>query len=226
MNSITVLIVDDDENICMLLKAFLESEGMRVHVSHSGQAALDLLETIPIDVVLLDVIMPEMNGFDTLRHIRSRHSVPVILLTARDMLTDKERGFTAGADDYIIKPFDPREVLLRIRARLRTTGMVTSRTITVGDLSIDMDRYRVYVAGEQIQGLKPKEIQLLHYLAKNAGQVLTREQIIDNVWGYSTVVDSRTIDVHILRLRKSLGDYSGYIHTVFGVGYRLEAIPV
>lgn len=223
MTKITVLIVDDDENICMLLKAFLESEGLKVHVSHNGQAAIDLLETMPIDVILLDVMMPDMNGFETLRRIRSRHSVPVIFLTARDMLSDKEKGFGAGADDYIIKPFDPREVLLRIRAQLRNTGMITSKTVTVGELSIDMDRYRVYIGGDQVQGLKPKEIQLLHFLAKNAGQVLTREQIINSVWGYSTLVDSRTIDVHILRLRKALGEFSEYICTVFGVGYRLEA---
>jgi len=183
---------------------------------------VDLLETMPIDIILLDVMMPEMDGFETLRRIRARHSVPVIFLTARDMLTDKEKGFEAGADDYIVKPFDPREVLLRIRTQLRETGKVTSRNVTVGELSIDMDRYRVYVGGEQITGLKPKEIQLLHFLAKNAGQVLTREQIINNVWGYSTLVDSRTIDVHILRLRKALGEYSNYIGTVFGVGYRLE----
>jgi len=222
MTKITVLIVDDDESICMLLKAFLESEGLKAITCHDGQSAVDLLETMPIDIILLDVMMPEMDGFETLRRIRARHSVPVIFLTARDMLTDKEKGFEAGADDYIVKPFDPREVLLRIRAQLRETGKVTSRTVTVGELSIDMDRYRVYVGGEQITGLKPKEIQLLHFLAKNAGQVLTREQIINNVWGYSTLVDSRTIDVHILRLRKALGEYSNYIGTVFGVGYRLE----
>lgn len=222
MTKITVLIVDDDESICMLLKAFLESEGLKAHICHDGQSAIDLLETMPIDIILLDVMMPDMNGFETLRRIRTKHSVPVIFLTARDMLTDKEKGFEAGADDYIVKPFDPREVLLRIRAQLRETGLVTSRTVTVGELSIDMDRYRVYIGGNQITGLKPKEIQLLHFLAKNAGQVLTREQIINNVWGYSTLVDSRTIDVHILRLRKALGEYSNYIGTVFGVGYRLE----
>lgn len=222
MTKITVLIVDDDESICMLLKAFLESEGLKAITCHDGQSAVDLLETMPIDIILLDVMMPEMDGFETLRRIRARHSVPVIFLTARDMLTDKEKGFEAGADDYIVKPFDPREVLLRIRTQLRETGKVTSRNVTVGELSIDMDRYRVYVGGEQITGLKPKEIQLLHFLAKNAGQVLTREQIINNVWGYSTLVDSRTIDVHILRLRKALGEYSNYIGTVFGVGYRLE----
>ncbi len=222
MNKITVLIVDDDESICLLLKAFLESEGLVAVTCHDGPSAIEILETMPIDVVLLDVMMPEQDGFETLRQIRSRHSMPVIMLTARDMLSDKEQGFAAGADDYIVKPFDPREVLMRVRAQLRGTGKVTARTIQVGDLAIDMDRYRVYVGGQQISGLKPKEIQLLHFLAKNAGQVLTREQIIQNVWGYSTLVDSRTIDVHILRLRKALGEYATYIGTVFGVGYRLE----
>ncbi len=227
MEGKNVLIVDDDKNICELLNIYLSDAGFKIFVSHDGSSALDVINENDIDLVLLDVMLPVINGWEVCRMIRQKSSVPIIMLTARDMVEDKLQGFELGADDYIVKPFDPREVVMRVKVRLKDNnqGMVTdqNKVLSYGNLKVDINTYEVTVNDKALE-LKPKEIQLLYFLLDNKNIVFSREQLLDKVWNYDFMGDTRTVDVHIKNLREKLDGLSESVNikTVWGVGYKLE----
>lgn len=226
MENKTLLVVDDDKNICELLDLYLSNAGFSLLFSHDGSSALNVLKNNKIDLVLLDIMLPVINGWEVCKIIRRTSSIPIIMLTARDMLEDKIQGFELGADDYIIKPFEPKEVIARINARLKekkTEPVKKEGVLEAVDLTVDINKYEVW-QGDKLLDLKPKEVQLLYFLLNNKNIVFSRDQLLDKVWNYDVMVDTRTVDVHINRLREKLGDYktSWNIKTIRGVGYKLE----
>ena len=222
-----ILVVDDDENICRLLKMYLANEGFQILVAYDGSKALEYVEKEKVDLIILDVMMPVMDGWDVCKAVRKISTVPIIMLTARDMLEDKLQGFEAGADDYIVKPFETKELVARVKARLRDKqdgDESDDRTpVSTGNLVVDLNRYQVTL-DDQVVDLKPKEIQLLYFLLRNRNTVFSREQLLEKVWGYTYYGDTRTVDVHVKRLRQKLEkpENSWQIKTVWGVGYKLE----
>ena len=220
-----ILIVDDDENIRELLKLYIENAGFETDTCGDARHADNMLGQGGFDLVLLDVMLPDAMGFDLCRSIKLTYGLPVIMITARDMLNDKIAGFNSGADDYIIKPFEPAEVIARVNARLRGTPdrKETDGLLSVGDITVDMNTYEVRKKGIRVN-LKPKEIQLLYFLLRNKNIVFSRDTLLQRVWNYEFAGDTRTVDVHIKTLRKHLIDEgSGWdIKTVWGVGYKLE----
>lgn len=224
-----ILVVDDDENICRLLKMYLANEGFQIFVAYDGAKALEYVEKEKIDLIILDVMMPVMDGWDVCRAVRKVSAVPIIMLTARDMLEDKLTGFEAGADDYMVKPFETKELVARVKARLREKAeeaeapAAAQPVLSIGNLKVDLGRYQVTLSG-QVVDLKPKEIQLLHFLLQNRNMVFSREQLLEKVWGYTYYGDTRTVDVHVKRLREKLErpENTWQIKTVWGVGYKLE----
>jgi DNA-binding response OmpR family regulator len=191
-----------------------------------ARCALDILRTEGFDLVLLDVTLPDMGGFDVCRAIKERQDIPVVMITARDMLNDKIRGFNSGADDYIVKPFEPAEVIARVQARLRqpkTAKAPEPELLSIGSVTVDLKAYDVRKGGVPVN-LKPKEVQLLHYLLHNRNIVLSRDTLLQKVWNYEFTGDTRTVDVHIKTLRQKLLDENEPwdIKTVWGVGYKLE----
>ena len=221
-----VLIVDDDQNICELLRLYLVKEGYETFLAHDGQTALELFEKNNPDMVLLDVMMPRMDGWEVCRRIRAGSNVPVIMLTAKGETFDKVLGLELGADDYIVKPFDTKEVVARIKAVLRRYNNEPASkegVIEFENLSLDMSRYELKVCGKVVEA-PPKELELLAYLAGHPNRVFTRDQLLDEVWGFEYYGDSRTIDVHIKRLREKLEGASDKwgLKTVWGVGYKFE----
>ncbi|MCL1848815.1 MAG: response regulator transcription factor [Clostridiales bacterium] len=222
-----ILVVDDDENICRLLKMYLANEGFQVLVAYEGAKALEYVEKEKIDLIILDVMMPVMDGWDVCRAVRKISSAPVIMLTARDMLDDKLQGFEAGADDYMVKPFETKELVARVKARLRDKSdseeSDDKTPLSIGNLVVDLGSYQVTLDQKTVD-LKPKEIQLLHFLLQHHNTVFSREQLLEKVWGYTYYGDTRTVDVHVKRLREKLENpaNSWQIKTVWGVGYKLE----
>ena len=224
-----IMVVDDDENICRLLKMYLANEGFQIFVAYDGAKALEYVEKEKIDLIILDVMMPVMDGWDVCRAVRKVSAVPIIMLTARDMLEDKLTGFEAGADDYMVKPFETKELVARVKARLREKAeeaeapAAAQPVLSIGNLKVDLGRYQVTLSG-QVVDLKPKEIQLLHFLLQNRNMVFSREQLLEKVWGYTYYGDTRTVDVHVKRLREKLErpENTWQIKTVWGVGYKLE----
>ncbi len=225
-----ILIVDDDRNICELLRLYLEKEGYETYLAHDGESAISVHDETEIDLVLLDVMMPRVDGWETCRRIRAKKNTPIIMLTAKGETFDKVLGLELGADDYIVKPFDTKEVVARIKAVLRRTGSRTPAKDTVSEgelvfenLVVNITRYELKVKGE-IVDTPPKEMELLYYLAKNKNKVFTRDALLDEVWGFEYYGDSRTIDVHIKRLREKLEGVSDQwnLKTVWGVGYKFE----
>jgi len=222
-----ILIVDDDKNICKLMNLYLRKVGYETTICHDGSTAMDLIRENKVDLVLLDLMIPVINGWEVCKLIRLEHDIPVIMVSARDMVKDKIVGFDAGADDYIVKPFDPEEMVARVKARLKSRtpekSEIKDRIITIHNLVIDMNQYEVRVDGHLID-LKPREIQLLSFLAKNKNIVFTREQLLEKIWDYFQSGDTRTVDVHIKCLREKLRNASTAwkIKTVWGVGYKLE----
>lgn len=272
-----ILIVDDDENIVKLLQLYLADAGYDHDTATDGSAAITRFREFKPDLVLLDVMLPVINGWEVLRLIKSETRVPVIMLTSRDMVDDKVRGFDLGADDYVVKPFEPREVLVRIKARLKddfelneashdkgyqekemtagseyaepksdseaekslkSSGTADDKAINeksspatervrgvseAGNLRVDLTRYEVVKDG-RLLSLKPREIQLLYFLMQNRNIVFTREQLLEKVWEYDFLIDTRTVDAHVKRLRQVLepSGSSWAIRTVWGVGYKLE----
>lgn len=226
MKAKTILVVDDDKNICELLALYLTNAGFSPLFCHDGSSALTLLKEQKLDLILLDIMLPIINEWEVCRIIRRTSSVPIIMLTARDMLEDKILGFDIGADDYIVKPFEPKEVIARIKARLkenRTEPEPVAGILKTVDIVVDINKYEVW-QGDKLIDLKPKEVQLLYFLLDNKNIVFSREQLLDKVWNYDFMVDTRTVDVHIKRLREKLGDKdtSWSIKTLRGVGYKLE----
>lgn len=222
-----ILIVDDDKNICELLRLYLAKEGYETVLAFDGVDAYAKFETQKPALVLLDVMMPRMDGWETCRKIRAKDNTPVIMLTAKGETFDKVLGLELGADDYVVKPFDAKEVVARIKAVLRRSTPVaegsSDSVITYENLSIDLSRYELKVNGSAVDA-PPKELELIYYLAKHPNRVFTRDQLLDEVWGFEYYGDSRTIDVHVKRLREKLEGASKAwsLKTVWGVGYKFE----
>ena len=223
----SVLIVEDDRNIAELLQMYLEKEGYTVTVAFDGGQGLAKFRSVQPDLVLLDVMMPVMDGWAVCRAIRAESRTPVIMLTAKGETDDKVAGLKAGADDYITKPFEMREVLARIEAVLRRTAgepvETSARRLTFDNIVIDMDAFELIVAGKKTD-IPPQEMELLYFLASSPNRVYTRNQLLDEVWGFDYFGDSRTVDVHIKRLREKLENVSEKwcLKTVWGVGYKFE----
>jgi DNA-binding response OmpR family regulator len=219
-----VLIVDDDENICEVIKMYVESAGYEVKVSHDGKSAEDMFLEYKPDLVLLDIMLPNIDGIDVLKWIRKDFETPVIMLTAKGETFDKVLGLELGADDYIVKPFEAKEMLARIKAVLRRYSVdnENKEILKFEDLTIDINSYTVVYKGKEVK-MPPKEFELLYYLSSNKNRVFTREQLLCEVWGYDYPGDSRTVDVHVKRLREKLqGGSNWQIETVWGVGYKFE----
>lgn len=219
-----VLIVDDDENICEVIKMYLESAGYNTRVVNDGKKAQEAFGDYKPDLVLLDIMLPHIDGIDVLKWIRRDSTTPVIMLTAKGETFDKVLGLELGADDYIVKPFEPKELLARVKAVLRryNTESVNKEVIAFEDLVVDVNSYNVIYKDTEIK-MPPKEFELLYYLANNKNRVFTREQLLCEVWGYDYPGDSRTVDVHVKRLREKLpGGEKWQIETVWGVGYKFE----
>ena len=227
--AISVLIVEDDKNIAELLQLYLEKEGYAVTIAGDGGAGLTKFRAIKPDIILLDVMMPVMDGWTVCKTIRSESQTPIIMLTAKSETDDKITGLKNGADDYITKPFEMREVLARIEAVLRRSdrsGTETkARKLTFDKLVIDMDAFELIVDGKKVD-TPPKEMELLFYLASSSNRVYTRNQLLDEVWGFDYFGDSRTVDVHVKRLREKLEGVSPEwsLKTVWGVGYKFEVL--
>lgn len=218
-----VLVVDDDSNICDLIEIYLQKEGYKVYKAYNGKEAIKVFQDKIVDLIVLDIMMPEMDGYETLREIRKTSGVPVVMLTAKGETFDRVLGLELGADDYIVKPFEPKELVARIRAVLRRYKPQTQKkTLEFTDLVIDADSYTVNYKGNTME-MPPKEFELLYFLASNPNKVFTRDQLLYEVWGYDYPGDSRTVDVHVKRLREKLPDeYDWQIKTVWGVGYKFE----
>jgi len=223
----TILVVDDEANIIDLASMYLEQDGFRVQSATDGTTALEMIARQPPALLVLDLMLPEVDGWEVCRRLRSGKvapDLPIIMLTARDDDVDKIVGLEMGADDYLTKPFNPRELVARVKAILRRTqrSAQPQTPVRAGDVTIDPARHEVTVAGQPVE-LRPKEFDLLLALAEHQGLVLSREQLLDQVWGYDYYGETRTVDVHIAHLRKRLTGSSVEIETVMGVGYKLVA---
>jgi DNA-binding response OmpR family regulator len=218
----SVLLVEDEETLASLVGAYLVQEGFRVASVASGEAALARIEREPVRLVVLDLNLPDMDGIDVCRRIRARSTVPIVMLTARDEETDRLTGLGAGADDYIGKPFSPRELVARMKAVLRRAEPAANgEALELGDVTIDQAGHEVLVAGEPVD-LRPKEFDLLAYLVQNRGAVVSRDTLLERVWGYEYAGGTRTVDVHVAQLRRKLGR-PDLIRTVRGAGYKASA---
>ncbi len=218
-----LLIVDDEKGIRDIIRKYAAFEGYEVEEAVDGMTAVDLCRSGGYDLVIMDVMLPELDGFSAVREIRRDSRVPVIMLSARGEEYDRIHGFELGIDDYVVKPFSPKELMMRIGAILKRSGhgALTSQKLEIGEMTIDFDARRVTVAGEPVE-LSRKETELLFYLARNRGIALTREKLISEIWGYDFYGDDRTLDTHIKLLRKHLGACADRITTLRGVGYRFE----
>jgi two-component system OmpR family response regulator len=220
-----VLVVDDDVNICELERIYLEKENFQVTVCHDGKKAVELFKEKAPDIVILDIMLPGMDGWEVCREIRKLSTIPIIMLSAKDETFNKVLGLELGADDYMVKPFEPKELVARIRAVLRRYDRQEDapEQIVFPGLVVNKSNYTVKLSGKDIE-LPPKELELLFFLASNPNKVYTREQLLENVWGFDFYGDTRTVDVHIKRLREKFeqGGYKWQIKTVWGVGYKFE----
>ena len=222
-----ILVADDDRNICELLRLYLEKEGYEAIVANDGAEAVDKFNSESPDLVLLDIMMPKLDGWQVCREIRKKSDCPIIMITAKSETFDKVLGLELGADDYVVKPFDTKEIVARIKAVLRRSGKNASESDTkevfYDKLVVNMTEYVLKVDGKSID-TPPKELELLYHLASNPNRVYTRDQLLDEVWGFEYYGDSRTVDVHIKRLREKLEGVSEkwVLKTVWGVGYKFE----
>ena len=228
-NKQKILIIDDDTNISELISLYLTKECFETKCVEDGEEALKAFETFRPDLILLDLMLPSMDGYQVCREIRKTSSTPIIMLSAKGEVFDKVLGLELGADDYMIKPFDSKELVARVKAVLRRTSVATepekektSNIISYPDLEINMNNYSVNYMGKKVD-MPPKEIELLHFLAASPNQVFTREQLLDHIWGYEYAGDTRTVDVHIKRIREKINDNSAWsLSTVWGIGYKFE----
>lgn len=228
-----VLIVDDDSNISELISLYLTKECFQCEIADDGETALELHRNFQPDLILLDLMLPGIDGYDVCREIRKTDTTPIIMLSAKGEVFDKVLGLELGADDYMIKPFDPKELVARAKAVLRRyktggaaqgeqDGEGQKETVFYPDLTISLSNYTVTYYGESVE-MPPKELELFYFLAKHPNQVFTREQLLDQIWGYEYVVDTRTVDVHIKRLREKIKDHKDWaLATVWGIGYKFE----
>ena len=229
-----ILIVDDDTNIAELIELYLTKECFQCMQAHDGEEALKKNTSFHPDLILLDIMLPGIDGYDVCREIRKTSTVPIIMLSAKGEVFDKVLGLELGADDYIIKPFDSKELVARVKAVLRRyqTGSSPAapsastesgtETVQYTDLTVSLSNYSVVYMGHPVE-MPPKELELLYFLATHPNQVFTREQLLDRIWGYEYVVDTRTVDVHIKRLREKIKDHDEWrLATVWGIGYKFE----
>ncbi len=225
MSNEKVLVVDDDINICELLRLYLEKEGYAVSIANDGMSAVQTFNRVQPDITLLDIMLPQLDGWQILREVRKTSNKPIIMLTAKGEVFDKVLGLELGADDYITKPFDTKEVIARIKAVLRRTGNAVEESnikkVEYDKLSVNLTTYELIVDGKKIDA-PPKEMELLFHLANNPDRVFTRDQLLDEVWGFDFYGDSRTVDVHIKRIREKLANVSDKweLSTVWSVGYK------
>ena len=222
-----ILVVDDDQNICELLRLYLEKDGYTVVIANDGEEALAKFPAENPDLMLLDIMMPKLDGWQVCREIRKKSNVPIIMITAKGETFDKVLGLELGSDDYVVKPFDPKEIVARIKAIMRRTGKSASdndvKEVSYDKLVVNMTKYELKVDGKVVD-TPPKELELLYHLASNPNRVYTRDQLLDEVWGFEYYGDSRTVDVHIKRLREKMEGVSDQwcLKTVWGVGYKFE----
>ena len=225
-----ILIVDDDENIAELISLYLTKECFDTRIVHDGEDALSTFDEYRPNLVLLDLMLPGMDGYQVCREIRSKSQIPIIMLSAKGEVFDKVLGLELGADDYIIKPFDSKEMVARVRAVLRRYQPVRSESVSTDaskcveypGIVINLTNYSVLVDGNHVD-MPPKELELLYFLASSPNQVFTREQLLDQIWGYEYIGDTRTVDVHIKRLREKIKDHESWkLSTVWGIGYKFE----
>lgn len=222
-----ILIVDDDKNICELLRLYIEKEGFEAAIAYDGETAIEIFDSFLPDLILLDIMLPGLDGWQVCREIRKKSSKPIIMLTAKGEVFDKVLGLELGADDYVVKPFETKEVIARINAVLRRSVNASpddeNKIVSYENLSINLTNYELKVCGKQVD-TPPKEMELIYHLASNPNRVFTRDQLLDEVWGFDYYGDSRTVDVHVKRLREKLEGMSEKwaLKTVWGVGYKFE----
>lgn len=234
MDKQRILIVDDDENIAELISLYLIKECFSTEIAYNGRDALELVKSYDPDLILLDIMLPDIDGYDVCAEIRKTKLTPVIMLSAKGEVFDKVLGLKLGADDYMVKPFDSNELVARVKAVLRRTSAIAGKTavavetdrkgeyVEYDNLLVNITNYKVVFEGRTID-MPPKELELLYFLANRPNQVFTREQLLDKLWGYDFIGDSRTVDVHIKRLREKLNENHGWsITTVWGKGYKFE----
>lgn len=223
--SVNILVADDDKNICELLRLYLEKEGYNITTAFDGQSAVDNFKRGDYSMVILDIMMPKLNGMDVLKEIRKTSNVPVIVLTAKGETIDKVLGLELGADDYVVKPFEAKEFVARIKAVLRRAGYSNndSKSVNFENLYIDISTYEMKINGVSVD-IPPKELELLYFLSSHPNKVYTRDQLLNEVWGYDFYGDSRTVDVHVKRVRQKIDGVSEkwQLKTVWGVGYKFE----
>jgi len=222
---VRILIVDDDSNICQLIKLYLEKEGYESRAVYNGKQALDVFREFTPNLVILDIMLPGIDGWQVCREIRKFSSIPIIMLSARDETFDKVLGLELGADDYVVKPFEPKELVARIKAVLRRYDRLDNNQeqLIFPGLVVNKSNYTIRIQGREME-IPPKELELLYFLASNPNKVFTREQLLENVWGFDFYGDTRTVDVHVKRLREKLEppDPHWQLKTVWGVGYKFE----
>ncbi|MCI5996147.1 MAG: response regulator transcription factor [Blautia sp.] len=224
-----IMIVDDDNNIAELISLYLTKECFDTRIVNDGEEALRLFDTFAPNLILLDLMLPGIDGYQVCREIRQRSSVPIIMLSAKGEIFDKVLGLELGADDYMIKPFDSKELVARVKAVLRrfqpdksSSGKSSGKIVEYPDLTVNQTNYSVVYKGHTID-MPPKELELLYFLASSPNQVFTREQLLDHIWGYEYIGDTRTVDVHIKRLREKIKDNDYWsLSTVWGIGYKFE----
>ncbi|MBP3457830.1 MAG: response regulator transcription factor [Lachnospiraceae bacterium] len=234
VNKQKILIVDDDENIAELISLYLTKECFETSIVYDGESALESVKTFEPNLILLDLMLPGIDGYQVCREVRASSSIPIIMLSAKGEIFDKVLGLELGADDYMEKPFDTKELVARVRAVLRrykpTAAPVAETTapaakikmVEYPDLTINLTNYAVVYKGKTIE-MPPKELELLYFLASSPNQVFTREQLLDQIWGYEYIGDTRTVDVHIKRLREKIRDHESWrLSTVWGIGYKFE----
>lgn len=225
-NKVKIMVVDDDPNICELLRLYLEKENYTVVIADDGKKALEMFDREKPDLMLLDIMLPGLDGWQVCREIRKKSQCPIIMLTAKGEVFDKVLGLELGADDYVVKPFETKEVVARIKAVLRRIGKNGEepvKEVQYDKLSINLTNYELKVNGKVVD-TPPKEMELIYHLASNPNRVFTRNQLLDEVWGFDYYGDSRTVDVHVKRLREKLEGVSDQwaLKTVWGVGYKFE----
>jgi two-component system, OmpR family, response regulator len=222
-----ILVVDDDPHIRELARVFLKGEGFDVFEASDGVEALARLETIRADLVILDIMMPNMDGWELCRQLRAAYDLPLLMLTAKGETSQKIKGFQLGTDDYLVKPFEPLELVARVKALLKRYRIATSQKVQVGDLAMDHSTFEVTVGGVSVT-LPLKEFELLYKLASYPGKTLSRDQLIEDVWGYDFEGNERTLDVHVNRLRERFpeGRHGFRIATIRGLGYRMEVVRI
>lgn len=218
-----ILVVDDEAKIREIIKKYAVFEGYRVTEAANGMEAIDLCRTEPFDLIIMDVMMPELDGFSACREILKYNRTPIIMLSARGEEYDRIHGFELGIDDYVVKPFSPKELMMRVAAIIKRSGGEENNRFVFEGLTVDFTARLVFIDEQRIE-MSPKEYDLFFYMVRNRGVALTRERLIHDVWGYDFYGDDRTLDTHVKLLRKSLGRYSRCIITLRGVGYRFETV--